>query len=348
MTATETTRATDPDAVAASLVKSEAHALADEPLRRPSATYRLQVHKGFRMDDASAIVDYLADLGISDAYFSPYLDARPGSTHGYDVSDHGRMNPEIGDEAAHRRLIETLRDRGMGRVLDIVPNHMGIGGPNRFWLDMLEVGPRPPRRGSSTSTGTPSRRNWKGASSCRSWRISMGKSSKTAGSNWCATGGRSPSSITRIGSRSRPSRMRSSWNVGATNWPGGSTPMTSTSRNTGASGPPRTTSRRRRPPIRAVEQVLREKDVLKRRLRRLCDESPALRAFLDENSPFSRAFPATPALSTPSTASWSARSIAWPTGESPPTRSTIAGSSTSTTWRASAPKTRPSSTRCTP
>ena len=65
--------------------------------RRPSATYRIQVHHAFRFADASAIVDYLADLGIGDVYLSPYLAARPGSTHGYDVFDHGRINPEIGD-----------------------------------------------------------------------------------------------------------------------------------------------------------------------------------------------------------------------------------------------------------
>ena len=111
---------------------------------RPVSTYRLQLHCGFRFDDVTPIVDYLADLGISDLYLSPHLAARPGSTHGYDVFDHGRLNPEIGDEAALGRLIERVAARGMGRVLDLVPNHMGVGGKNRFWLDVLELGPSAP------------------------------------------------------------------------------------------------------------------------------------------------------------------------------------------------------------
>src|SRR5206468_12437641 len=101
-------------------------------------------HKDFRLDDVAAIVDYLADLGISDIYLSPYREARPGSTHGYDVFDHRRINPEIGDEASHARLLDRLRGRGMGRVLDVVPNHMGVGGHNRFWADVLESGPQAP------------------------------------------------------------------------------------------------------------------------------------------------------------------------------------------------------------
>ncbi len=113
-------------------------------LRRPSSTYRLQLHAGFRLSDVSAIVDYLDELGVTDLYLSPYLDARPGSTHGYDVFDHGRLNPEIGSDAEYDRLNAHLEERGMGRVLDIVPNHMGIGGFNRFWIDVLETGPQAP------------------------------------------------------------------------------------------------------------------------------------------------------------------------------------------------------------
>src|SRR5690349_3563293 len=101
------------DDLAESLFEAEAAATH----RRPGSTYRLQLHGGFRLDDAIAVVDYLADLGVTDLYLSPYLQARPGSTHGYDVFDHGRINPEIGDEAAHARLVARLRARGMGRVL---------------------------------------------------------------------------------------------------------------------------------------------------------------------------------------------------------------------------------------
>lgn len=112
--------------------------------RRPASTYRLQLHAGFRFADAEAIVDYLHGLGISDAYLSPYLAARPGSTHGYDVYDHERINPEVGTDEDHARLRAALERRGMGRVLDVVPNHVGVNGANPRWLDVLENGPAAP------------------------------------------------------------------------------------------------------------------------------------------------------------------------------------------------------------
>ena len=107
----------------------------------PSATARLQLHKDFTLDDAAAVVPYLAGLGISHAYTSPLLTARPGSMHGYDIVDHNAINPELGGEPALRRLVATLRAHGMGLVVDIVPNHMGVGGAdNGWWLDVLEWG----------------------------------------------------------------------------------------------------------------------------------------------------------------------------------------------------------------
>ena len=106
-----------------------------------TATARLQFHKGFTLDDATALVPYFDRLGISHLYASPLLTARAGSTHGYDIVDHNRLNPELGGEDALRRLVETLRKHGMGLVLDIVPNHMGVGGSdNAWWLDVLEWG----------------------------------------------------------------------------------------------------------------------------------------------------------------------------------------------------------------
>jgi (1->4)-alpha-D-glucan 1-alpha-D-glucosylmutase len=108
----------------------------------PSATYRLQFNASFTFDAATAIVDYLHALGITHCYASSYLAAVPGSTHGYDVMDPTRLNPEIGDEQAHRRWIDALRARGMGHVIDLVPNHMGIAqSANRWWHDVLENGP---------------------------------------------------------------------------------------------------------------------------------------------------------------------------------------------------------------
>ena len=106
-----------------------------------SATARLQFHRDFTMDHAAALVPYYSKLGISHLYASPLLKARAGSTHGYDIVDHNAINPELGGEDALRRLVAALRGQGMGLILDIVPNHMGVGGnDNAWWLDVLEWG----------------------------------------------------------------------------------------------------------------------------------------------------------------------------------------------------------------
>jgi (1->4)-alpha-D-glucan 1-alpha-D-glucosylmutase len=108
----------------------------------PSATYRLQFHRGFTFDDAVNVVGYLADLGVSHLYSSPYLQAVPGSTHGYDVIDHGRANEELGGAEGHTRLCFTLARHGLGQILDVVPNHMAIAARgNAWWWDVLENGP---------------------------------------------------------------------------------------------------------------------------------------------------------------------------------------------------------------
>ena len=106
-----------------------------------SATARLQFHRGFTMDAATELVPYFSKLGISHLYASPLLTARAGSTHGYDIVDHTTINPELGGEDALRRMVARLREHGMGLILDIVPNHMGVGGgDNAWWLDVLEWG----------------------------------------------------------------------------------------------------------------------------------------------------------------------------------------------------------------
>jgi (1->4)-alpha-D-glucan 1-alpha-D-glucosylmutase len=108
----------------------------------PRATYRFQLRPGFGFDDAAALADYLAELGVSHLYASPYLQAAPGSAHGYDVVDPSRVNEELGGEEGHARLCEALGRAGLGQVLDIVPNHMAITGPeNRWWEDVLRNGP---------------------------------------------------------------------------------------------------------------------------------------------------------------------------------------------------------------
>ena len=89
------------------------------------------------------LAPYLARLGVSHIYASPYLKARPGSTHGYDIVDHGQLNPELGDETAFQEMVTAFRDNGLGQILDFVPNHMGVGGAdNPWWLDVLEWGPQ--------------------------------------------------------------------------------------------------------------------------------------------------------------------------------------------------------------
>lgn len=107
----------------------------------PHGTYRLQLHKDFTFKDAEALVPYLQKLGVSHLYSSPFLTARPGSMHGYDIISHKQLNPEIGSNADLDSLDKLLKSRGMGLVLDMVPNHMGIGTHNAWWMDVLENGP---------------------------------------------------------------------------------------------------------------------------------------------------------------------------------------------------------------
>jgi (1->4)-alpha-D-glucan 1-alpha-D-glucosylmutase len=110
--------------------------------RIPAATYRLQFNRDFNFQQAKALVPYLHDLGISDAYASPLFKARPGSTHGYDICDHSRLNPDLGSEEDFSAFSSALQSHGMGLLLDMVPNHMGIADSgNAWWYDVLEIGP---------------------------------------------------------------------------------------------------------------------------------------------------------------------------------------------------------------
>jgi (1->4)-alpha-D-glucan 1-alpha-D-glucosylmutase len=110
----------------------------------PRATARLQLHKEFNFDQAAEVVPYYASLGISHIYSSPILTARSGSTHGYDIVDPTRINPELGGEDGLRRFVTKIREAGMGLILDIVPNHMGIGPENPWWQHVLEWGENSP------------------------------------------------------------------------------------------------------------------------------------------------------------------------------------------------------------
>jgi len=111
------------------------------PVTVPRATYRLQFSEAFRLSDGLALVPYLRELGVSHVYASPLFKARPHSSHGYDVCDYTQLNPEIGNEEDLEKLVKALRANEMGLVLDIVPNHMGIGAPeNYWWWDVLTHG----------------------------------------------------------------------------------------------------------------------------------------------------------------------------------------------------------------
>lgn len=112
----------------------------------PTATYRLQLNLDFSLTDATVIVPYLASLGVSHLYLSPVLEAAPGSTHGYDVVEHGQINPELGGSGGLRRLVAACRRAGLGLVVDVVPNHMAVApqAANAAWWSVLREGPDSP------------------------------------------------------------------------------------------------------------------------------------------------------------------------------------------------------------
>jgi (1->4)-alpha-D-glucan 1-alpha-D-glucosylmutase len=117
------------------------------PANTPTATYRLQLQPGFGFAEAASAVPYLARLGVSHLHLSPVLQAVPGSTHGYDVVDHGRINEELGGEAGLRALSATARTHGLGLIVDTVPNHMAAPGRaqlNHAWWELLREGPQSP------------------------------------------------------------------------------------------------------------------------------------------------------------------------------------------------------------
>jgi (1->4)-alpha-D-glucan 1-alpha-D-glucosylmutase len=268
---------------------------AEAPLRRPGATYRLQLHKEFRFDQVTEIIAYLDELGITDVYLSPYLEARPGSTHGYDIFDHRKINPEIGDEASHARMVEKLAEHGMGRVLDIVPNHMGVAGENRFWQDVLEAGPQAPSARFFDIDWAPVKEELAGRVLLPILEDQYGKVLEDGKLVLDRDGGAffiryhdrrfplAPHSYALVLERRtddllrrfdpddpRVLEYRSIW---ASAWHLPARDVTDPAQ---------------------VEQKLREKEVIKRRIARLCVESPELSAFIDGNIAEFRGTPGDP------------------------------------------------------
>ncbi len=134
-------RTTDQSTAAESLSLTEVlEQVVNETGNRPLSTYRIQFHNGFGLQQARELADYLHDLGVSHLYASPLLEARPGSVHGYDIINHDRLNPEIGNEEDLRALVTDLNARGISIVLDIVPNHMGVSTATPWWRDVLQHG----------------------------------------------------------------------------------------------------------------------------------------------------------------------------------------------------------------
>ena len=110
--------------------------------RIPTCTYRLQFNRWFTFSQAREIVPYLDALGISDVYASPYFQASPDSLHGYDITDHNKLNGAIGSREDYEAWVGELHAHAMGQILDFVPNHVGIAEPlNEWWMDVLENGP---------------------------------------------------------------------------------------------------------------------------------------------------------------------------------------------------------------
>jgi (1->4)-alpha-D-glucan 1-alpha-D-glucosylmutase len=256
----------------------------ENPPRRPRATYRLQLHHGFRLNDLTAIVEYLSDLGISDVYLSPFLQARPDSTHGYDVFDHGKLNPEIGNDEDHARLLAKLAEHDMGRVLDLVPNHMGISGPNPFWVDVLECGPISPSARVFDIDWHPVKDELENRVLLPILEDQYGTVLENGGLKLRRQGGAfvilyhdrvlplTPKSYERVLEKQADVLLshfapddpdvleyRSVW-ASAHNLPD-----------------------RDELDVKGIETTLREKEVIKRRITRLCEDNPAICALLDQN-----------------------------------------------------------------
>ena len=262
------------DAAADSLFE----AVAAAPPRRPVSTYRLQLHAGFRLEAAEKAADYLHALGVSDLYLSPYLAAGQGSTHGYDVIDHGRVNPEVGDDATHARFVERLQSLGMGRVLDLVPNHMGSSTTNLFMLDVLENGPTAPGAAFFDIEWSPVKASLAGHVLFPVLEDLYGKVlerglitiEREGGSFWVAYHERRlplrPRTYADV-LRRRPDAFREQFSIDDED-AGEYLSIADSAAHLDD---------------HAVEAFVREKEVIKRRIKALCDASPRVRAFLDAN-----------------------------------------------------------------
>ena len=242
----------------------------------PSSTYRLQLHAGFGFGDATAIVDYLAQLGVGARLRVAVLACRArAASHGYDVVDHGALNPELGDADAHAALIAaTPAARDSGTSLDFVPNHIGHRlGREPWWIDVLENGPARSTPTTSTSTGSRRRMDLENKRPApRPRRAVRRRCSRTASCRLVRDGGRFLIAYYDRRCRSRPARYRAILELALARLelPAGRPARPGAAEHRAAALG--TCPARRRPPRRAQERA-REKEVVKRRLGALCDAS---------------------------------------------------------------------------
>ena len=273
-------------AAAEAIVRELARGLArgEGVTRRPSSTYRVQLHARFGFDAAAALVPYLHALGVSDLYVSPILTAAPGSTHGYDVVNHAELNPELGGEEGFRRLSDACAASGLGLLVDFVPNHMGIGPMNAWWMDVLENGPSSVHAPAFDVDWTPLKVQLGHKVLVPVLGDQYGKVLERGELTLARDGGtltvRYYEHVFPVAPRSVPLVLRHRLEtLRAELGPGDAhlQELESIAVSLEKLAPRTDTS----PP--AVEDRAREKEVAKRRLAALCEVSPRVRDFLDEN-----------------------------------------------------------------
>ena len=318
--------------------------------RLPISTYRFQLHRGFSFRDAAAVVPYLAQLGITDCYCSPYLAARPGSTHGYDITDHNTFNPEVGTEADYNAFAAALAQHDMGQVLDFVPNHMGVDPvTNHWWREVLEDGPSSPHARFFDIDWDPIKPELKGKVLLPFLGDHYGLVLERGELKVDFAGGNFIIRYFQTHLPVDPARLPPVLRHGldALRAELGETDndlLEFLSIITALEHLPRS---RETNPERVAERQ-REKKVTRDRLARLTAGSPASASTSTPFSPPTTADQATAPASTPCTSCSTPSPIAWRTGKRPFTKSTIAAFSTSTSWPACGWKTRRCSRRRTP
>ena len=301
--------------------------------RLPESTYRLQFHAGFTFRDACAIVPYLSELGITHCYASPYLKARAGSTHGYDIIDHG---PQPRDRHGGGIRCVGRRPARPGDGPD--PRHRAqphgvVGNENAWWNDVLENGPASPYAAYFDIAWQDSPRpELRKASCCRSWPSRTARSWRPGRSAWPSLTGPSRSITSTTGSPSRPTAMRRSCDQPgrAATHPGPDVAALHEYQSilTAVSNLPDHTET---DPDKVAESQ-REKEVIKRRLAALAQKCAVVRDFLEQNVALFNGTAGEPHSFDLLERLLDEQATAWRTGGSPPTRSTTAASSTSMTW----------------